>query len=166
MFMQPITTNSPFQMRRIIAILLGLALVVPCAALPRFLRAKKSVHWPTAEGVMTVSRLVPGHFKQMKGYYGVIQYRYRIGSADYTGTRLSFNRLHLSVKDAWQRVLDTYPVGKTVKVYYNPEQPTFAVLEPGLTRELDLTYKMDIFFIAGFALTFLIALHKSREPAN
>ena len=53
-----------------------------------------------------------------------------------------------------------------MKVYYNPEQPTFAVLEPGLTRELDLTYKMDIFFIAGFALTFLIALHKSREPAN
>jgi hypothetical protein len=164
--MEPITPNSLFQPGRIIAILLGLALLVPCAALPRYLRAKKSVHWPTVEGVMTVSRLEPGHFKQMKGYYGVVQYRYSVAGANYSGARLSFNRVHLAVKDAWQRVLDTYPVGKTVNVYYDPERPSFAVLEPGLTGEMDLTYKMDIFFILGFGLAFLIALHKSREPAN
>lgn len=163
--MERVTPNPRFQ-TRIITMLLGLALVVPCVALPFFLRAKESVHWPTVEGVVTVSRIDVGYTKQVKGYYGVIQYRYRVGSTDYTGTRLSFNGVHLSVKGPWRRVLDTYPVGKTVKAYYDPKQPSFAVLEPGLTHRLDLIYKMDILFIVGFALPFLIALHKGREPAN
>ncbi len=164
--MAPVAPSLPFTSRGAILLVLALASLVPCAALPQYLRAKSSAQWPRAEGVITSSQLVVGHFKQMKGYRGVVQYRYQVRSAEYSGSRLSFGRDHLAVRDAWQKVIDAYPVGKTVDVYYDPKDPGFAILEPGLPGEMTLLYKMDIFFIATFAAALLIALYKFREPAN
>jgi hypothetical protein len=164
--MAPLTSSLPSTSRGAILLALALATLLPCAALPKYLRAKSSVQWPQAKGVITSSHLVVGHFKQMKGYRGVVQYRYQVGSAEYSGSRFSFGRDHLAVQDAWQKVLDAYPVGKTVDVYYDPRDPGFAILEPGLPGEMALLYKMDLFFIAAFATALLIALNKFREPAN
>ena len=35
--------------------------------------------------------------------------------------------------DTAQRVVDRYPLNSTVKVYYNPKNPSDAVLKPGST---------------------------------
>jgi Protein of unknown function (DUF3592) len=164
--MAPTTSSLPSTSRGAILLVLALATLLPCLALPKYLRAKNSAEWPRAAGVITSSHLVTGSFKQMKGYRGVINYRYQVGSAEYSGSRLSFGRDHLAVRDAWQKVLDAYPAGKTVDVYYDPKDPSFAILEPGLPGEMALLYKMDLFFIATFAAALLIALFKFREPAN
>ena len=164
--MPQIASSSTLSPRGILLVLLALATLLPCLALPKYLRAKSSSQWPRAAGVITSSHLVAGSFKQMKGYRGVVHYRYQVGSAEYSGSRLSFGRDHLAVRDAWQKVLDTYPAGKTVDVYYDPKDPSFAILEPGLLGEMALLYKMDLFFIATFAAALLIALYKFREPAN
>jgi hypothetical protein len=142
---------------------LGAIFVLSCLALPQYIRAKNSAQWPTTKGVITISRLQVGYLKQMKGYYGNIQYKYHVGNIDYEGSQRSFNRVHLAVEDAWQRVIDAYPVGKAVDVYYDPKNPGFAVLEPGLLGEMDLLYRMVIFFIGCSALGFLILLSTNRE---
>ena len=164
--MAPITPSLPLSARGAILLGLTLATLLPFAALPQYLRAKSSLQWPHTKAVITASYLVVGHFKQMKGYRGVVQYRYQVGSAEYSGSRLSFGRTHLAVQDAWQKVIDAYPVGKSVDVYYDPKDPGFAILEPGLLGEMALLYKMVLFFIAAFATALLIALYKFREPAN
>ena len=164
--MPQIASSSTLSPRAILLVLLALATLLPGVALPKYLRAKNSAQWPRSAGVITSSHLVAGSFKQMKGYRGVVQYRYRVGSAEYSGSRLSFGRDHLAVRDAWQKVLDAYPVGKTVDVYYDPKDPSLAILEPGLLGEMALLYKMDLFFISTFAAALLIALYKFREPAN
>jgi hypothetical protein len=164
-FVAPITPSFSLSARGILVLLLALAALLPAAALPPYLRAKNSAQWPRTKGVITSSYLEVGYFRQMKGYRGVVRYRYQVGSAEYSGYRLSFNRGHLAIEGAWQKVIDAYPVGKTVEVFYDPKDPSFAILEPGLIGEMALLYKMDLFFIAAFATALLIVLYKFREPA-
>ncbi len=164
--MPQITSSRPLSSRGLILILLVLAALGPSAALPRYLRAKYSLQWPQAQGVVTSSRLVPGQFKQMKGYRPEIQYRYQVGATEYVGFRRSFNRPPLATHAASQSVIDAYPAGKTVAVFYDPKDPAFALLEPGLAGDMTMLYRMDLFFIAAFGAALLIALYRFREPAT
>lgn len=96
----------------------------------------------------------------MKGYYGDIQYRYLVGDTEYLGTRRSFTRVHPAVEDAWQKVIDNYPVGKTVTLYYDPANPGTAVLEPGLRGEMSFLFELDIFCVVSFSVLFLLVFAK------
>ena len=96
--------------------------------------------------------------RRFEGYLGNVQYRYRVGATDYVGSRLSFEQAHVACAECWQSAIRPYPVGKTVIVFYDPRNPASAVLEPGLVGELDLLYKMELFFVAAFAISLLIVL--------
>jgi hypothetical protein len=163
--MPPITSSRPFSSRGLIVLLLVLGTLAPTATLPHYLRAKNSAQWPQAIGVITSSYLQVGYFKRRKSYLPEIRYRYQVGPTEYSGSRRSFNTVHLATQAASQRVIDAYPVGKTVAVFYDPKDPASALLEPGIAGDLTLLYKMDLFFIAAFGAALLIALYKFREPA-
>src|ERR1700742_577042 len=91
-----------------ILVVLGAITLLSCyVMLPQYLRAKESAFWPQTQGVITTSRLVTGSFKGMKGYTGVIEYDYSVGTARFHGTRLSLNRAHLAAQDAWQSTVDS-----------------------------------------------------------
>ena len=94
----------------------------------------------------------------MTCYSGEIEYRYRVGDSSYRGTALSLGRTHWAARDAWQRVLNNYPVGKPVAVYYELGHPGAGILEPGLHGEMAVLYKLDLFFIALSGFGFLVAL--------
>jgi Protein of unknown function (DUF3592) len=153
--------------RAILPPLFGALFVLSCLALPQYLRFKNSTQWPSTTGLITVSRLQVSYFKGrkdgLKGYYGEVRYRYRVADKDYEGDKISFNRVHVSVRDAWQRALEGYPVGKTVNVFYDPKNPGIAVLEPGLHGEINLLYRMTILYIAGSGLAFLMAISVKRN---
>jgi hypothetical protein len=156
--------SLPRRGRGVIVLLLALATIVPAFALPQYLRAKKSAQWPTTSGEITYSRVRYVRGRRFDGYLGDVQYRYRVGDAEHLSSRVSFARGHLAAAEAWQRALAPYPVGQKVTVYYDPQNPASAVLEPGLAGEMAILYKMDLFFIGVFAAAFLIALYKFREP--
>ena len=165
-FMAPVTARQPVTKRGVILFLLTLATILGIVALPQYLQAKKSAQWPTTSGVITVSRVQfldrSGSVwtrRRFEGYLGDVRYRYSVGATDYFGSRLSFEQAHAACNECWQSALRPYPVGKTVTVYYDPRNPASAVLEPGLVGELGLLYKMDLFFIATFASSLLIALY-------
>ena len=143
--------------------LFGLLIVASLIALPQYLRAKKSAQWPSAQGVITASWMQSGLCKGMKCYHGEISYRYRVGNTDYQGSDLSLGHTHWAAAEAWQRVLDEYPVGKPVEVYYQPGHPVPGILEPGLHGEMELLYKMDLFFIGAFSLGFIVVLLGYRD---
>ncbi len=164
--MAPITSATSFSARGVILLLLAVATLAPAAALPGYFRAKNSVQWPQVQGMITSSRLVPGQFRQARGYRPEIQYRYRVGATEYLGSRRSFNRPQLVTQAASQNLIDAYPVGKSVTVFYDPKNPAFALLEPGLAGDMPLLYEMDLFFIAAFGAALLTALYRFREPAT
>ena len=148
--------------RKILPLFFGVIFVLSCFALPQYIRAKKSAEWPPTNGAITASNLQVRYFRGTKGYYAAIRYRYRVADRDYEGDQISFNRVHAATADAWQKVIDEYPVGKDVKVFYDPKNPSTAVLEPGLHGEIALLYKMTLLYIAGSGLAFLMAISVRR----
>jgi hypothetical protein len=150
--------------RKMLLWLLALLLVFWIACLPRYLRIKKSAQWPSAPGVMTSSFIQRGICKNVPCYQGRIAYRYRVENTEYTGTAFDLGRSHWAAQESWQKVLDRYPIGKAVSVYYEPGNPTRAVLEPGLVGETLILYKMVSGMTCFFGLSLAAALAWYHDP--
>jgi len=62
-----------------------------------------------------------------------IQYAYAVNGKDYQGVQLRpLPMLHMKPDGTPAELVDRYPVGRSVQVYYDPGRPSFAVLNPEL----------------------------------
>jgi hypothetical protein len=99
--------------------------------------------WPITKGKITTSAIASETFRveEESGnsrlrfetrYRPVINYVYRVDGHDYYGTGIagSWTVLH-ATPEAAQAVVDAYPIGREVAVYYDPARPRTAVLERG-----------------------------------
>jgi hypothetical protein len=59
--------------------------------------------------------------------------------------------------------VNTYPVGKTVAVYYNPQDPQYGVLESGFTWRSLIVLLAGIAFFAAGVLCVKAKLNKGRK---
>ncbi len=96
-----------------------------------FVWSVRSASWPTVEGVVLTSKLEMHEGNKGATYSARITYDYQVKGRHYDGRRLAFGALASSTGYA-QGILDRYPVGGKVRVYYDPRDPGEAVLEPGL----------------------------------
>lgn len=113
-------------------VFLGVALVI-------LIPAHASRSWPAAEGIITGHRVVSEHQQKAISHYVIVpEYRYQVEGKTHTGSRYShsldsFGSTHRTVEEARQAAhtaprLIPYQIGKTVPVYYDPRQPSQAVL--------------------------------------
>lgn len=116
------------------AIILGLFLVagfvVALWGVLIMAKARKTMRWPTVEGVIEESASASEDSNDLLPH---ILFSYTVAARTYQralefpgGTNPS---LELATHYARK-----YPVGVRVTVHYNPDQPEKATLEPGLTR--------------------------------
>ncbi len=116
-----------------VSLAIGLVLLF-MFGLPMYRRAQESQTWPTATGTIQASEVTSFFQKGKTKYSPSVSYTY-----DVNGRSLTSNLIWASggdtstVKSQQQDVVDKYPVGSTVKVFYDPENPEFAILEPGIT---------------------------------
>jgi uncharacterized protein DUF3592 len=144
--------------KRFVLGLFAFLVLVPVIALPPYLRAKRSQHWPTANGAVSANWLkVLFSTRNNRRYYRPeITFRYRVGGTDYQSSRISFGfDRSLPYQREAQNILDRYPMGSAVKVYYEPGNPSLGILEPGRNEEMELLYKMDLWFIGIFSFSFV-----------
>ena len=92
-----------------------------------------SQRWPTVPGRITARTLLGQKFKEYDGDYylnidGYIRYEYTVEGSVYSSTTV--NAL-MAPYYPYETALN-YPQGKEILVFYNPRNPTQAVLEPGL----------------------------------
>ena len=67
-------------------------------------------------------------------YRAEIGYRYNVGEREFVGSRARFgDRIYLSWSKPALRLVRKYRVGTEVDVHFNPNDPSEAVLEPGLS---------------------------------
>ena len=111
----------------------------------QLLASFEAMSWPTASGKVTRSE-VETHSQSVRrrGSDGVrrssveeyytadIEYEFTLDGVKHTGNQLTtVQGGNLATRPSVEKSLEKYPVGQTVVVSYNPDDPSQSVLEPG-----------------------------------
>ena len=106
--------------------------------------ASASLRWPTASGRVTHCDVVeevveektehdnrPTTSKLVHRYQVDLRYAYRVDKRDFIGTEVDWGGTMISgLREVAEKAAAKYRPGQNVKVYYDPERPGHAVLEP------------------------------------
>lgn len=107
----------------------------------------KAKSWPLAKGRVIISKVeewrTPGKIRIARLCLNM-DYLYIVGEKVYEGHRLDSGWRCFGSESHLKEVLERYPSGKEVQVFYNPEYPEKSMLEPGLN--------WSIFFMIGLGL--------------
>lgn len=120
---------------------LGIAAL--CAGLTTVWRAKSSVHWPTAEGVIRYANMQTedkaqrvsdgegvSHVEHSESYSTNLVFEYEVSGEKYFANVRRFGVLNGDLAQEADAA-EKYPLGAKVTVAYSPVNPNVAVLEPG-----------------------------------
>ncbi len=120
----------------ILLLLFGIAMTVYAAL--NLSKGGSASNWPTTEGKILESKMEKGTSgtgsNRTIQWYPTVKYRYEVDASTYEGDRIIFG----SSAELPSATLDRYPVGATVKVFYNPDNPETAVLQTGSTSSMYL----------------------------
>lgn len=91
----------------------------------------ESKNWPMTKGKIIEAKLdySTTATKLTFCYEPKISYEYNVNGISYTSTDIYIGSYHCGGLEKAQSVLNRYPVGKEVMVFYNPGNPLEAVLE-------------------------------------
>jgi hypothetical protein len=137
--------------------------------------ALKAAHrWPTAEGVILISKSEKITYdttehrdnrdvrSRTTSTQTVITYQYTPGPA--TGRSYRSSTVRLSNRPNTPGLVDQYPVGKKVTVYYNPNDPTVATLELESTESLvGLVFGVALELMGIAGIYFLIRFRRGHN---
>jgi Protein of unknown function (DUF3592) len=131
-------------------------------------QGQQSEHWPTVTGKIAVAELGKhidrdsDNTTSSTTYSADISYDYLVDDVAYVNSAVHFGSLNSSDPSVARRLLQRYPVGKQVTVYYNPARPQQAVLEPGIQGSTWVLPGLGLIFsLVGSGLTWgLLRLFK------
>jgi hypothetical protein len=94
-------------------------------------------HWPSVTGKIVTSKVSTATVKTGRVVHSSpvadIQYAYTVKGEDYRGGQLRpLPMLHMKPEGTPDELVDRYPVGRSVQVYYDPGDPSAAVLIPDI----------------------------------
>ena len=116
-----------------------------------------SERWPTASGIVTKSEigtLATGGRDDRIEYSPSVAYTFRVGTIEHVGHRVLFTAFDRKTHDEAAAIIARYPVGTTVVVHYDPDDPDDAVLEPGAPTT---NWRRKVTGVALVALAFAAA---------
>ena len=118
--------------------------------------SRESGSWPSTQGTITSSGMSKrttrdSNHRTRTTYYPKIGFHYQIGGRKYAGSRIQFGTGETGGSMKWaQKVVNKYPAGKKVNVYYDPQDPNYGVLEAGITwRSIIFLLSGILFFTVG-----------------
>ena len=95
----------------------------------------QSREWPTADGTIVLAELSPRPGAPPDSWGDLrFRYTYSVAGTAYEGERISLfgtKGVYGSPREMQEAIVAKYPPGRQVKVYYDPEDPRAALLEPG-----------------------------------
>jgi hypothetical protein len=152
----------------------ALGLVIALHVVRVRLRGRACADWPTASGkIVDAHRDIaieidhddktrPFGRRETKLYGAVVKYAYRVGGHDYEGKILDAGPpVRRSDPKYADDILAKYRPGSSVPVYYNPDNPTEALLEPLNFKNANVSLGVALGFAGFGVLSFLWLLHAS-----
>lgn len=112
----------------------ALGLLIVWASFAGYRRGVRSEGWPMAAGRVVESRVVEettwrgtglGWHVEKASY---VRYAFEVGGTTYRSSKIDYDGMHPAFGEQLSR---EYPVGREVRVFYDPEAPDDAVLFPG-----------------------------------
>ncbi len=87
--------------------------------------------WPSTTGTILMSSVQSKHTGRSNSIYPVIVYAYAVNGQSYQSQTVKAGDKFLTVRvmGEAQATVNRYPIGAIVTVYYNPSNPSEAVLE-------------------------------------
>ena len=123
-----------------------LALLGAVFGVAAFIRGRRlasaSARWPTVAGIVTTSGVIEeviedksnddkSFIRKIHRYQVDLRYAYQVGKRDFVGTAAGWGWTAIyGLRDVAEKAASQYQMGQPVTVYYDPEQPGNAVLEP------------------------------------
>lgn len=123
--------------------------------------AQSSLDWPKTDGTVTSSKVVhsDGATIASNHYQPVVEYSYRVGGKGYSGNKIVIGPTG-TLPWLAKREADQHQVGSSVQVYYNPQDHSEAVLNPGVTKSINGTIAVGIILVGiGIVQLFYPFLH-------
>ena len=121
----------------------------------KLVKARQAARWPSATGVITKSQsrvVKETHAQQASTVKTVaaLEYRFEVDGVHYHGTQIRAGDRFGTVPEP--EILDRFPNGATVLVYYNPAAPAECVLETRLPYSTTKAWAFAaVVFMAGVA---------------
>lgn len=95
--------------------------------------ARASESWPATSGEILSANVRTDEDDDGTSYFGDVSFRYVVDDTPYTSKNVSFGQYGSGNRGHAEEIVARYPVGSQVTVYYDPDDATTAVLEPGVT---------------------------------
>jgi len=114
---------------------IGLGLYLVISNIKARKKADASQNWPSVPGTITTAEVKKSishddDNNEIINYYPFVEYTYQVAGRQFSAKRLSFGALVAPKNPAVvQEKLQKYPVGGQVAVFYDPQNPSDAVLE-------------------------------------
>lgn len=132
--------------------------------------ASASLRWPTAAGTVTAAGVIEeimqekdsddrSRFKTIHRFQVDLRYAYKVGQRDFVGTAANWGWTAIyGLRELAEKAAAEYRQGQPVTVYYDPDRPGNAVLEPGSRKGslAPLIFGALFAVVGGVMLTFFV----------
>jgi hypothetical protein len=126
----------------------------------QFRKVRVSRSWPSVTGRILDGKVEmavnPGGADEpdSTSYFPAIHYEYLVGSQLYRGDRIAFEQTTYPNAKKAQQALLLFPAGASVPVYYDPSQPSSAVLQRKATGGTVVMVLGAVLVLAALAAAF------------
>ena len=132
-------------------------------------RAYESRGWPNTQGTITSSYIKKENRKDSNNrykttYYPKVNYQYQVEGKYYSCNRIAFGGVSGGKRSKAKKVVDRYPSGKKVTVYYNPQDPGVAVLKAGFSWGALFAFLTGLIFFGVGIMFYRISRRNKEEP--
>lgn len=114
----------------------------------QYMRAQKSNSWPYVMGEVVYSDVERRSDEDGTTYSAEVEYEFTVADRLLSGNLVKFGETSSSNSSHARRIVNRYPVGSEVRVFYDPNDPYLSVLEPGVHA--------STYFMPGFGLIFAL----------
>lgn len=122
-------------------------------------KARASINWPSVEGQIIGNRIKRAVQSDGDGtsisYNPEVYYEYQVDGTPFSGQRIAFgSEPSFGSKKKAEQFLAAYPVESSVTVFYNPEDPTEAVLSQTVSKMIGSIIAGILLIVTGLFLLF------------
>jgi hypothetical protein len=124
--------------------------------------AEKSTDWTSTNGQIIYSEICEHHYRGTS-YYPCLQYRYSVNGKILENDTIILAHRDTGNRETAERTVQKYSLGKEVNVYYDPDHPETACLEPGVIPwETYIPIVLGPIFTVFGLLVLWVNLHELR----